>query len=98
MKNGRKFSKWVENTVGKEEISCYEQFFLFPQNDGCVANSREFEYMVPVLSLVIEVGLCLFTLKITYLQKGKNLVDADICVFEKINNPYLISMDPCPYY
>ena len=30
-KNGRKFSKQVENTVGKEEIACYEQFLLFPQ-------------------------------------------------------------------
>ena len=29
--NGRKFSKWVENTVGTGEIVCYEQFFLFPQ-------------------------------------------------------------------
>ena len=30
-KNGRKLSKWVENTVGKEEIARYEQFLLFPQ-------------------------------------------------------------------
>ena len=29
--NGRKFSKRVENTVGKGEIACYEQFLLFPQ-------------------------------------------------------------------
>ena len=29
--NGRKFSKWVENTVGKGEIACYKQFLLFPQ-------------------------------------------------------------------
>ena len=29
--NGRKLSKWVENTVGKGEIALYEQFFLFPQ-------------------------------------------------------------------
>ena len=28
--NGRKFSKWVENTVGKGKIACYEQFLLFP--------------------------------------------------------------------
>ena len=28
--NGRKFSKTVENTVGKGEIACYEQFLLFP--------------------------------------------------------------------
>ena len=27
--NGRKFSKWIENTVGKEEIARYEQFLLF---------------------------------------------------------------------
>ena len=29
--NGRKFSNWVENTVGKGEIARYEQFLLFPQ-------------------------------------------------------------------
>ena len=29
--NGRKFSKWVENTVGKGEIAHYEQFLLFAQ-------------------------------------------------------------------
>ena len=28
--NGRKFSKMVENTMGKGEIACYEQFLLFP--------------------------------------------------------------------
>ena len=28
-KNGRKVSKWLENTVGKGEIACYEQFLLF---------------------------------------------------------------------
>ena len=30
-KNGRKLSKWVENTVGKGEIARYEQFLLFQQ-------------------------------------------------------------------
>ena len=30
--NGRKFSKRVENSVGKGEIACYEQFLLFPQH------------------------------------------------------------------
>ena len=28
--NGKKFSKQVENTVGKGEIAHYEQFLLFP--------------------------------------------------------------------
>ena len=28
---GRKFSKRIENTVGKGEITRYEQFLLFPQ-------------------------------------------------------------------
>ena len=27
----RKLSSWVENTVGKGEIACYEQLLLFPQ-------------------------------------------------------------------
>ena len=29
--NGRKFSKSVENTVGKGKIACYEQILIFPQ-------------------------------------------------------------------
>ena len=29
--SNRKFSKWVENAVGKGEIARYEQFLLFPQ-------------------------------------------------------------------
>ena len=29
--NGRKLSKWVENTVGKGEIARYQQFLLYPQ-------------------------------------------------------------------
>ena len=29
--NGRRFSKWVENSVGKGEIARYEQFLHFPQ-------------------------------------------------------------------
>ena len=29
--NSRKFSTLVEDTVGKGEIACYEQFLLFPQ-------------------------------------------------------------------
>ena len=29
--NGRKFAKWVKNTVGKAENVHYEQFLLFPQ-------------------------------------------------------------------
>ena len=29
--NGRKLSKWVENTLGKRKIARYKQFLLFPQ-------------------------------------------------------------------
>ena len=29
--NGERFSKWLENTVGKGEIAHDEQFLLFPQ-------------------------------------------------------------------
>ena len=39
--NGRKFSKQVENTVGKGEIAHYEQFLLFPQcfQKACTADT-----------------------------------------------------------
>ena len=30
--NGKKLSKWIENTVGKGEIARHEQFLLFPQS------------------------------------------------------------------
>ena len=41
--NGRKFSKWEENTVGKGEIARYEQFLLFPQcfQKTCYETGRE---------------------------------------------------------
>ena len=29
--NGKKFSRPIENTVGKGEIACYKQFLIFPQ-------------------------------------------------------------------
>ena len=40
--DGRKFSRWVENTVGKGEIACDEQFLLFPQcfQKTCTSNSK----------------------------------------------------------
>ena len=39
--NGIKFSKWLENTVGKGEIARYEQFLLFPQcfQKACIADT-----------------------------------------------------------
>ena len=41
--NGRRFSKWVENTVGKGEIARVEQFLLFPQSffKGLVLQTRK---------------------------------------------------------
>ena len=38
--NGRKFSKRVENTVGKGEIAHFEQFLLFSQwfQNACTAD------------------------------------------------------------
>ena len=29
--NGRRLTKWVENTIRKGEIACYEPFLLLPQ-------------------------------------------------------------------
>ena len=39
--NVRKFSKRVDNTVGKGEIARYEQFLLFPQcfQKNCTADT-----------------------------------------------------------
>ena len=31
VENGKKLSKWAENTVGKGEIAHYKQLLLFPQ-------------------------------------------------------------------
>ena len=40
-KNGRMLSKWVENTVGKRKIACFEQFLLFLQcfQKACTADT-----------------------------------------------------------
>ena len=42
-KNGRKFSKRIENTVGKGEIARYEQFLLFQQcfQKTCAADTSK---------------------------------------------------------
>ena len=52
-KNGRKFSKRVENTVGKGEIARNEQFLLFPQcfqkaskNQGLCGKGLKFTHNV----------------------------------------------------
>ena len=42
----RKFSKWVENTVGKGEIARNEQFLLFPQ---CFQKTRTADTSKPGL-------------------------------------------------
>ena len=41
--NCRKFFKQVKNTVGKEEIACYEQFLLLPQCflKTCTADTKK---------------------------------------------------------
>ena len=41
--NSRKFSNRVENTMGKGEIACYEQFLLFPQcfQKACFAGASK---------------------------------------------------------
>ena len=43
VENGRKFSKRVENTLGKEEIAHYEQFLLFSQcfQKTCTADTEK---------------------------------------------------------
>ena len=40
-KNGRKFSRRVDNTAGKGEIARYEQFLLFPRcfDKTCTADT-----------------------------------------------------------
>ena len=39
--NGRKLSKWIENTAGKGEIARYDQFLHFPQcfQKSCTADT-----------------------------------------------------------
>ena len=48
IKNGRKLSIQVENTVGKGEIARYEQFLLYPQ---CFQETCTVETQKPVLVL-----------------------------------------------
>ena len=52
--NSRKFSKRVENTVGKGEIARYEQFLLFPQ---CFQKAGVIVWeWVNVLSTIIQLN------------------------------------------
>ena len=44
--NGRKFSKWVENFVGRGEIALNEQFLLSPQ---CFQNTWTADMLKPGL-------------------------------------------------
>ena len=41
--NGKKFSEWVDNTAGKGEFACSEQFLLFPQcfQKSCTADTKK---------------------------------------------------------
>ena len=59
-KNGRKFSKRVENTVGKGEIACYKQFLFstlfsknlycrYEKNKGLFGKCLTFNQTVPTL-------------------------------------------------
>ena len=43
MKMAKKFSKRIENSVGKGEIARYEQFLLLPQcfQKTCTANTQK---------------------------------------------------------
>ena len=62
--NGRKSSKRKENTVGKGEIACYDQFFLFPKclQTSCTADFQLFTtfekvtYPINALSWVLMSG------------------------------------------
>ena len=69
--NGRKLSKWVENTVGKGEIARYQQFLLFPQcfQKACFPGASSgvivWECVNRVISnisviLICEMGPCAF--------------------------------------
>ena len=55
--NGRKFSKWVENTVGKREIALDEQFLFYPP---CFQKTCTAETSKP--GLFWERGKCLKTI------------------------------------
>ena len=69
--NGRRVSKWVENTLGKEEIVRYEQFLLFKQ---CVQNtSLNSEYLWP--DPFPDFYLCVCNIYILYgLKKQKTAI------------------------
>ena len=65
--NGRKLSKWVENTVGEGEIACYKQFLLFPQcfQKACFSGAQNGVILWEwVISWSLKVGLC--TKKLIY--------------------------------
>ena len=52
--NGRKFSEWVENAVGKGEIAHYKQFLLFSL---CFQKTYAADMWKPELVLTVSVKM-----------------------------------------
>ena len=71
--NGRKLSKQVENTVGKGEIACYEQFLLFPQyfQKDCFPGRQKVSLCGNGLNIIQDINVVFRRVEVM-LGKGEN--------------------------
>ena len=91
--NGRKLSKWVENTVGKGEIARYEQFLLFPQcfQKACFPGVSKgvivWEWVNPFTNKPLILHVYNVDLVETLWAKEKLLVIRNFCFFSLFSIP-----------
>ena len=84
-KNSGKFSKRVENTVGKGEIACYDQFLLFPQVFSKNLSSRNIKTKDclrrgQIFSILVTLVQSKFCIKeIGFVQRKEVYVQLNLC-------------------
>ena len=93
-KNGRKLTKWVENTVGKGEIARYEQFLLFPQcfQKTCLPGASKgvivWEWVNSFQSKAWFLHVCCTSLLKTLWENEKLLVMSIFSFSHTVFNPF----------
>ena len=86
--NGTKFSKLVENSLGKGEIARYEQFLLFPQLfqkarfPGASKGVIVWEWVNPFPNMPLFFPVCSASFLKTLWQKEKLLITSHFSIFQ----------------
>ena len=83
--NGTKFSKWLENTVGKGEIARYEQFLLFLQcfPKACTADTYKPGLVWERVNMP-QMMVCMAYRKESIVGKRQNSGNRQFTFFQKV--------------